>query len=124
MRNIAALASPVIAFSLLALFLASKQQNVGVSAADHAQTETSLPQARPIAAILAEFAVGKNGRLLFIPAKVNGRAVRLLLDTGCTRTGLDTSFVPYLGPSIGKTTLETSSGRIDVDVPLTYFLRI
>jgi hypothetical protein len=41
--------------------------------------------------------------------------MRLMVDTGCTRTGFDDSLRPFLGDSLGRTSLTTSAGIVKVD---------
>lgn len=62
------------------------------------------------------FAIGKNGRSPFITVNVCGRTIKMLVDTGCSRTGLDSSFCPDLGDSVGAVDQLTFAGIIQAEV--------
>lgn len=63
---------------------------------------------------IAEFSVGKDGRLLIIPCTIAGRPIRMLVDTGAVTTALDESFRTLLGKPTGSEILETSAGDTEV----------
>jgi len=65
--------------------------------------------------VLFEAAVGREGRHLFIPAKILGKQVRLQLDTGCTRSALDLRFQAELTPSRDRIEIETPGGFSNVE---------
>lgn len=62
------------------------------------------------------FAIGKNGRSPFITVNVCGRTVKMLVDTGCSRTGLDSSFCFDLGVPVGNVEQQTFAGIIEAEV--------
>lgn len=76
------------------------------------------PEVQPAEApgnVLAEFPVGKNGRLLQIEAVVCGRPVLFLIDTNVSKTIFDLSLRPLLGEPQGRVELETTGERINVE---------
>ena len=75
-----------------------------VLAADRSEN----PSANPLR---GEFTIGKDGRLIVLPVTLNKREVRFLLDTGASRSAVDSSFKGELGQSRGQNLLQTPSGR-------------
>lgn len=65
---------------------------------------------------LFEASVGTEGRPLYLSAVVHGQQVRLLLDTGCSQSGLDSRFRSLLTAKGGVIPVETPAGTMMVDV--------
>lgn len=62
------------------------------------------------------FQIGKRGRMPFITVNVGGREIRMLVDTGCSQTGLDSSFESSLGESVGRTVQKSFAGLRQTDL--------
>lgn len=60
--------------------------------------------------VLAEFDIEAGGGPVFVPAKVNGKNYRLLLDTGSARTVFDFAHRGEFGPQHGDGLLVTPAG--------------
>ncbi|MBI5758144.1 MAG: aspartyl protease family protein [Planctomycetales bacterium] len=63
--------------------------------------------------VLAEFSVAKDGDYLVVPMTVNGAQHPFILDTATSTTTLDVALRSEVGESFGKSTGETSSGKIE-----------
>ncbi|MCA9073156.1 MAG: aspartyl protease family protein [Planctomycetaceae bacterium] len=71
----------------------------------------SVTQAdRPGSNATMRFAVGKNGRPILIPVKLNGRIAQFLLETGAAKTCFDNSLKSEVGPVTGTATFSTPTG--------------
>jgi len=89
-------------FAVLALM--ASLVPISVLAADRSEN----PSANPLR---GEFTIGKEGRLIVLPVTLSNREVRFLLDTGASRSAVDSSFKGELGQSRGQNLLQTPSGR-------------
>lgn len=65
---------------------------------------------------LEEFTVGQGGRPLLIPVTLDGRNFPFLVDTGTSKTILDTSLESYLGALNNPAVLKTSAGFVSSEV--------
>ena len=63
-----------------------------------------------------EFQIGRSGRLILLPIKVDGATYSFLLDTGAIRSGFDSSMRPLLGEPRGTQVLQTFAGLKKVEV--------
>lgn len=60
--------------------------------------------------IQKRFEIGREGRVIILPLRVDNQEVLSLIDTGASRSGFDLSLKPVLGASRGRQTLSTAAG--------------
>lgn len=62
------------------------------------------------------FKIGKEGRPILVPIRLDDRTVHFLVDTGAGKTAFDISLKDYLGLKQSSTILHTSAGRMTSDL--------
>ncbi len=77
---------------------------------------TSDADEQPVAPLIqGDFPIGKDGRLILLPVRLNDREFLCLLDTGASLTGFDVSLRDELGEPAGRRMLNAGGAQIRVE---------